>query len=229
MNPITTISDFAELFKIPFEPKKVIYSLNSDFFRKGNEICETNCLQFAIEPDDEFIHTVPEFPCGERGCRSTFTNIRDYDVHFKSVHNLVCSTCKQNFPTYNMLDIHIEEKHDSYHEAAKAKNKAKFECFVEGCGQSYPSSDARDMHVINDHNFPPSFKYHCLKKTTGKSEAMDVTEEAKFSKSNAHSNSRRKPYVPSNVCFGRGSSRTFSKKVRKPNKEISMKELGDAL
>ncbi|KAF8782596.1 zinc finger protein 511-like [Argiope bruennichi] len=234
MNTLTSMSDFENLLQIPFEPKIVIYSLNSEFFRLGNSLCKSEKLQqkFAIDLDEEkeSLNSLPEFPCGEKGCRATFTNIRDYDVHFRSVHSLVCSQCKRNFPTYNMLDIHIQEKHDSYHEAAKAKNLAKFYCLVDGCNHTYSSSEERDAHVLKDHNFPQNFKYQKLDRGDKNPEAMEISNEGGNVKSNLPTSSRRKPYVPSNICFGRGSSRTFSKNTsKKSNTDISMKELQDAL
>ncbi|GFT79502.1 zinc finger protein 511 [Trichonephila clavipes] len=229
MNTITSVSDFEALFTLPFQPKKVIYSLNSDFFRKGNAICNIDVPQFAVDfHDEDRFQGLPEFPCCEMGCRATFSNVRDYEIHFRSAHSFVCSECKRTFLTYNMLDTHIQEKHDSYHQAARAKNLAKFDCFVKGCKCTYDTLEERDAHVISDHNFPPNFKYRPLKKAE-KFEAMDVSEEG-LTKSNLPTSSRRKPYVPSNVCFGRGSARTFSKKVvKKSNTKITMKELGDVL
>ncbi|GFT18078.1 zinc finger protein 511 [Nephila pilipes] len=229
MNSITSVSDYTPLFTVPFQPKKVIYSLNSEFFQKGNAICKTDVPQLAVDlSNEDQSRSLPEFPCCEMSCRATFSNIRDYEIHFRSVHSFVCSECKRTFLTYNMLDIHIQEKHDSYHQAARAKNLAKFDCFVEGCKCTYDTLEQRVSHVINDHKFPPNFKYQPLKKAAPEFEAMDVSESQM--KSNLPTSSRRKPYVPSNVCFGRGSARTFSKKtLKKSDTEITMKELGDAL
>lgn len=235
MSIITSISDFEALFKVPFESKAILYSLKSDFFRNGNDLCKTGEQQFAVDLNDEIqiYNTLPEFPCGEKGCKVIFTTIHDYEVHFRSVHSLVCSECKRSFPTYNMLDIHIEEKHDSYHEAAKSRNLATYECFLEGCKLSFSSSGQRDGHIITDHNFPPNFKYQNLKKTTPvlENEEMDVVQENETpSSSKPSTGARRKPYVPKNICFGRGSARSFAKTSKgKVNRDITMKELADAL
>ncbi|KAG8197953.1 hypothetical protein JTE90_020328 [Oedothorax gibbosus] len=236
MNIITSLSDFEALFQVPFKSKTILYSLKSDFFRTRNALCKTGEQQYAIDIEDEVesYNNLPEFPCGEKGCKLLFTAIHDYEVHFRSVHSLVCSQCKRSFPTYNMLDVHIKEKHDSYHEAAKDRNQATFDCFLEGCNFSFSSSEQRDSHIIADHNFPPDFKYQNLKKATPsscESDKMDVEEnECSATSSKLSTGARRKPYVPKNICFGRGSARSFSKTSKgKVNRDITMKELADAL
>lgn len=236
MSIINSISDFEALFKVPFESKAILYSLKSDFFRNGNDLCKTGEQQLAVDFDDDvkMYNSLPEFPCGEKGCKILFTTIHDYEVHFRSVHSLVCSECKRSFPTYNMLDIHIQEKHDSYHEAAESRSLAKFECFLEGCNLYFSSANQRDGHIIADHNFPPNFKYQNLKKATPvrDNEQMDVVQDNEPTISSKPSTgARKKQYVPRNICFGRGSARTFARPTSKGkvNRDITMKELEDAL
>lgn len=42
----------------------------------------------------------------------TFTSYAAYEVHYSSAHTNRCLTCRKNFPSQHLLDVHIEESHD---------------------------------------------------------------------------------------------------------------------
>lgn len=230
MVTLTSEREFISLFTIPFKPKKILYSLNSDFFKHGNISYNFGEKQLAIEIDDEeLLHNpLPEFPCGEHGCKELFTIVHDYEMHYRSAHSIVCNECKKSFPSYNLLDIHIQERHDTYFDTAKDRNIPVFNCFVDGCDIKFSTLDMRNEHAIKAHNYPPNFKFQNLKtqKVDEKMDASSSEEHRPVSSSKPH---HRKP-VPYNICFGRGSPRTFARKKKsKSPRDITMKELADAL
>lgn len=225
--------NFVALFTIPFSPKKLLYSPSSEFFKEGNELCKRREKQFAIEIDDEeFLHhSHAEFPCSESGCRATFTKIKDYEIHYANCHRIVCNDCKRTFPSYSLLDLHIREKHDSFFKVASEKMLNSYQCFVEGCSAVFNTLQLRNEHIIKLHNYPPDFKFGDLKLERESTEKMDTECQRDIIKKSSKSR------VPSNICFGRGSNRAFSSKSsiysnkpKKPSvKDITMKELADAL
>ncbi|XP_035232772.1 zinc finger protein 511-like [Stegodyphus dumicola] len=230
---ITTDKDFMTLFSIPFEPKKIIFSPNSEFFQDGNTVCKLREKLLAVDIDNEDLLHIshPEFRCGESGCRVAFTNVHEYEIHYRSAHCLVCSECKKTFPNYNLLDIHIQEKHDSYFSAAKEKNRAQCSCFIEGCNEAFITSEMRNEHVIKAHNYPPNFKYQPLKTATSDHEKMDLSQEDTFKSTNSLPSGTSKSSVPRRICFGRGLQPTFMRQSKKhaSSRDITMKELSDAL
>lgn len=227
MDTFQSETELATLFKIPFERKKIIHSLSSNFFHNSNIACKIGEKQITIDIDEEdLLHNpLPEFPCGEHGCRVTFTNVHDYEIHYLSSHSIICTECRKTFPSYNLLDAHIQERHDTYLSTAQQKNVPVFNCLVDGCALMFSSLEARNEHAITVHNYPPNFKFQQLK--TFKTEKMDVTsgdeDLASFSSKNPKA-------VPKRICFGRGSTRAFTrKKTKSKTTDITMKELADAL
>lgn len=222
---ITSESDLVALFTIPFKPKKILYSLNSDFFMNTNASCKVGEKQLAIDIDDEeLLHNpLPEFHCGEHGCRSMFTTVHDYEIHYRSAHSITCSECKRSFPSYSLLDLHIQERHDTYFDTAKDKKFSVFNCLVDSCQLKFSSFEERNEHAIKVHNYPPNFKFQNLKLHKAV-EKMDVTSPEE---TNSMTTKKSHKSLPKNICFGRGSSRAFVRKNK--CKDISMKELGDAL
>ncbi|XP_054716636.1 zinc finger protein 511-like [Uloborus diversus] len=230
---IANNSEFAALFTIPFQRQKIIYSINNDYFESNNRLCKLREKQTVIDIDDEdLLHTLyDEFPCGEVGCRAVFKTVHEYEIHYRSAHRLVCSECKKTFPSYNLLDIHIQERHDSYHQTACEKNLASYYCLVDGCNESFGSVDLRNKHVVEIHKYPKDFKFQNSNALMNKfSEKMDTSESEELTKLSKGTD-RNKCSVPRNICFGRGSSRTFQRKrgSKYPSKDITMKELADAL
>ena len=44
----------------------------------------------------------------------TFKNLLDYELHYHDFHHFVCAQCKKSRPTPRLLEIHIQEAHDSF-------------------------------------------------------------------------------------------------------------------
>src|SRR5208282_3445426 len=54
-----------------------------------------------------------------------FKDLSSYETHHKQYHELVCLECKLHFPTERILLLHIEERHDPFVEAQRAKHTYK--------------------------------------------------------------------------------------------------------
>ena len=58
-----------------------------------------------------------------------------YETHHKQFHILVCMDCQLHFPTEQILALHLEERHDPFVEAQRARRSYK----VDFHGPYYPS------------------------------------------------------------------------------------------
>lgn len=57
--------------------------------------------------------SVSEFACHIAGCRTVFSTLEEYEHHYNSLHRHVCCSCRRSLPSARLLDIHIQEWHDS--------------------------------------------------------------------------------------------------------------------
>ena len=95
---------------------------------KASRISQTTCFP-PSSPTKRFCcsdHNAIEChlpPCNRNPPR--FADLGAYEEHHKQVHTLVCIECHLHFPTERFLSLHIEERHDPFVEAQRAKNKYK--------------------------------------------------------------------------------------------------------
>lgn len=59
-----------------------------------------------------------------------FTSYAEYEAHYSSVHTNRCAECKKNFPSAYFLDIHIEERHDSWMAVRRDRGERTVSCRV---------------------------------------------------------------------------------------------------
>ena len=64
-----------------------------------------------------------EPPCHRRP--RYFPDLSSYEQHHKQFHTLVCLECHLHFPTERILSIHLEERHDPFVEAQRARHSYK--------------------------------------------------------------------------------------------------------
>lgn len=68
-----------------------------------------------------FIFSVSEFACHITGCCAVLKTLEEYEHHYNSLHRHVCCSCRRSFPSARLLDIHIQEWHDSLFTLLAAK------------------------------------------------------------------------------------------------------------
>jgi hypothetical protein len=93
-----------------------------------------------------------------------FSTFVEYDEHYRSYHENLCSQCNNILPTLHLLHLHLLEYHDSFF-ATKSLSTKSFECFVEDCKKKFKNSKDRIRHLINAHKFPPNFHFNVIKGT----------------------------------------------------------------
>lgn len=202
--------ELLSVFKIPFVPQKISFDPNCEFFEEGNRFCRPLEKQLIVEEDcGEDPQTVPRFVCTEPNCEHTFNCLQSCEVHYACAHRYVCIECKRVLPSQPMLDLHIQDNHRHSLPTVDCENDL-YACFIVLCAKRFSSLEERNEHLINDHKYPPNFKFGMLrsKKILGP-ERMDTS-----SPSDNVSYAKYKPKVPHNICFGRGRSKVFNRGVR---------------
>ncbi|XP_070833161.1 zinc finger protein 511 [Chaetodon trifascialis] len=140
---------------------------------------------YISDANDKPTLSVSEFACHISGCSAVFSTLEEYEHHYNSLHRHVCCSCRRSLPSARLLDIHIQEWHDSLF-TILAQRQDMYQCLVEGCGQKFRASKHRKDHLIRIHKYPPDFRFDKTKKGRGtreikreqqKDAAMEVVDD----------------------------------------------------
>lgn len=170
-----------------FSPQLIHLHKDHELFEDG-DVCRHMYLQdlYVSEANGKQTLSVSEFACHISGCCAVFSTLEEYEHHYNSLHRHVCSSCRRSFPSARLLDIHIQEWHDSLF-TILAQRQDMYQCLVEGCGQKFRTSKNRKDHLIRFHKYPPDFRFDKAKKGKGavetkrqqqqKDTAMEVADD----------------------------------------------------
>ena len=87
----------------------------------------------TLDDIEEFLHTDYEvFSCQAPGCTKTFSQLIESELHYNAVHRHSCSVCRKSLPSPHLLELHIQESHDSFF-AVMSERKASYQCFLPTC------------------------------------------------------------------------------------------------
>ncbi|KAK9902018.1 hypothetical protein WJX75_001343 [Coccomyxa subellipsoidea] len=73
-----------------------------------------------------------------------------------------CTACQLQLPNAHLLDIHIQEVHDSFFAAQAARRMKVFRCLVEGCSRTFHTVAERRQHLYDQHCYPRGFDYETM-------------------------------------------------------------------
>jgi len=142
----------------------------------------------TLEDIEEFLHTdYGEFSCQAPGCCQRFSQLHESELHYNAVHRHSCSVCRKSLPSPHLLELHIQESHDSFF-AVMSERKPSYQCFLPTCANVSWSPPERHEHAIKEHNFPPDFRFDEVKK---KSKPTNLTNGV--SSSNGSNSETSKP------------------------------------
>lgn len=152
--------------------------IDDDFFARGNRIAhqdsgaifyvEEHPMEKNVEPmdvsnDENNTISVDQssicYPCCVPGCTATFSTMLESEAHFDEQHVHQCGECHVVFSCSHLLELHLQEVHDSYFAASVERNQASFKCLVESCGESFASTDERLEHLQSQHQYPRWFRF----------------------------------------------------------------------
>ena len=120
----------------------------------------------TLDDIEEFLHTdYEEFSCQAPGCTQTFSQLIESELHYNAAHRHACSVCRKSLPSPHLLELHIQESHDSFF-AVMSERKASYQCFLPTCPHVTWTPEERHDHVVGEHKFPPDFRFDEIKKKT---------------------------------------------------------------
>ncbi|XP_029962497.1 zinc finger protein 511 [Salarias fasciatus] len=147
-----------------FRPQLIHLHKDHELFEDG-DIKRHMYLQdlYTCEAEEKPAVSVSQFACHISGCSATFSTLEEYEHHYNSLHRHVCCSCRRSLPSARLLDIHIQEWHDSLFTILSLKQDM-YQCLVEGCEQRFRTSKHRKDHLITLHKYPPDFRFDKPKK-----------------------------------------------------------------
>jgi hypothetical protein len=145
--------------------------VNDSFFHKGYQLVWRDQGSVAIYYFDDANSTParalsrqegetshkPQYPCGVIGCSLVFDSFVDCDAHYEESHIFQCRECHAILPSDRLLDLHLQEAHDSFFAAAVDRGRAKYACLV--CYQEFGSVQDRLAHLMECHRYPKWFRF----------------------------------------------------------------------
>jgi len=171
-----------------------------------------------LEDIEEFLHKdFQEFHCQAPGCSKTFNQLHECELHYNSVHRHCCSICRKSLPSPHLLELHLQESHDSFF-AVMAERKASYQCFLPTCQQVTWTPEERHKHAIEDHKFPSDFRFDDFRKKQ---------KTNSDSASNSKSKQRKKKIVNSNAMEVNGNNNEQVNGQSKLRRPMSLARLGE--
>lgn len=134
--------------------------IDDPFFEESYNICKIFQRKgITVEDDEELCHEViREFSCYATGCKAIFKTLVDFEMHYNTNHRYVCAECKKTLPNPRLLDIHVQETHDSFFQVSCTR-KPMYQCYVCECDLKFNNPVERRHHCITVHKFPKNFRY----------------------------------------------------------------------
>ncbi|XP_070981442.1 zinc finger protein 511 isoform X2 [Oncorhynchus clarkii lewisi] len=148
--------------KLTFIPQQILLNKDHELFEDGDIHRHLYLQNLSTCP----AHDSPtarqcEFRCYISGCSQVFSTVEDYEHHYNTLHRHVCSSCQRSLPSARLLDIHIQEWHDSLFSILAERQDM---CLVEGCGSKFRTREQRKDHVIKIHKYPSDFMFDKVKR-----------------------------------------------------------------
>ena len=142
--------------------------INDPFFLKGYQLSCKNEGFVAVHYIDssdtvEFkwkkreTRSLFQYQCGVAGCTLAFASLSDSDAHYEESHIFQCRECYAILPSDRLLDLHLDEAHDSFFAAAVERGRARYSCLV--CKEKFDSNQERHVHLMKDHQYPKWFRF----------------------------------------------------------------------
>ncbi|CAF1589430.1 unnamed protein product, partial [Adineta ricciae] len=78
-------------------------------------------------------------------CTFTTTSQVDFDFHNHIHHQHLCSQCSYVLPSYFLLELHMDEVHNTY------SSIQTYRCLMETCSQTFANLDQRLQHMNVEH------------------------------------------------------------------------------
>jgi len=168
-----------------------------------------------MEDVEELLHVeYKQFNCQVPGCGLKFRQLHECETHYNAAHRHSCSVCKKALPSPHLLELHLQENHDSFF-ALLAERKPSYQCFLPTCLTLSWTPEDRHHHAIQVHKFPPDFRFDAIKKKERRKKPCPPSSTNSSSSSST---------VSSTSIQGKPKSQSAQPAVRRP---LSLARLGD--
>ncbi|CAB1312384.1 unnamed protein product [Coregonus sp. 'balchen'] len=142
-----------------FIPHQILLNKDHEFFEDGDIHRHLYLQNLSTCPAYDSTTARPcEFRCHISGCSQVFRTVEEYEHHYNTLHRHVCSSCQRSLPSARLLDIHIQEWHDSLF-SILVERQDMYQCLVEGCGLKFRTREQRKDHMIKIHKYPSDFRF----------------------------------------------------------------------
>ncbi|KAK3914908.1 Zinc finger protein 511 [Frankliniella fusca] len=150
------------------------------FFEEGDKVCNMFKRLGVFDLDSEELchNQLTNLVCEVPGCGIELQSVMELELHYNSVHRYTCATCRKAFASAHLLDLHIEETHDSFF-AVQAERKPMYRCLIERCSSKFSTSQERHGHCVDCHSFPPKFRWFTPKVSKSNSTSNCIAYKAK--------------------------------------------------
>lgn len=148
--------------RIAFEHSGAIFYIEQQQHNDANDEHAVGMNVNDKKTNGESIIPLRSYPCCVFGCTQTFQTILECESHFDEQHLFQCGECHQVLSSNHLLELHLQEAHDSYFAASIEKQQASYACLVESCKESFSSPDGRLQHLRNEHGYPKWFRFTTL-------------------------------------------------------------------
>jgi len=114
-------------------------------------------------PNDQ-LNPVQSFKCTlTPSCMEmTFLSVDAFERHHQQLHGMVCHVCKRALPTPHLLELHLQELHDSFFQVKAAAEGRGYQCLVETCIDKFNTPRGRRLHCIAKHGYPTFYDFDAV-------------------------------------------------------------------
>lgn len=132
---------------------------------EGDQVAGVNTpVILRIEDLEELLHRdFKQFSCQVTNCGQKFSQLHESETHYNAVHRHSCSVCKKSLPSPHLLELHIQENHDSFFSVLSERSPS-YQCFLPSCPETFWGPQERHAHAIEVHKFPPDFRFDAVKR-----------------------------------------------------------------
>ena len=118
-------------------------------------------MEMDVDSTEKEIRTM--YPCCIPGCHKTFHTITECEKHFDEQHVYQCGECHQILSCNHLLELHLQEAHDSFFAAGVERKQASYACLVVSCTSVFSSLEQRQQHLASQHSYPKWFRFTTTK------------------------------------------------------------------
>lgn len=145
--------------RVAFQQSGAIFYVEERYDFNVNDAVEVN----VDKKLENSMHVLAySYPCCVPGCTQTFHTISECEEHFDEQHMYQCGECHKVMPSNHLLELHLQEVHDSYFRTCLEKQQASYTCLVESCGECCTTAEERLLHLRKDHGYPLWFRWSTL-------------------------------------------------------------------